>query len=155
MNDPWKHCPGTIPGNTARGRSLETLPGTPHAGAQRERRPHTPRCSKRGKEKPRSGVEPVREDRTHTTTRVTVQARTAPGGCWRREGAGRAGRTSELGSATGPDACTLPQGTQKSRKVTLLRGGGLRQLFPRESDPPGDGGAPQTTGRPFPGARED
>lgn len=62
---------------------------------------------------------------------------------------------SGLGSATGPDACTLPQGAQKSRRVTLLSGGGLRQLFPQESDPPGDGGAPQTMGRPFPGARED
>ena len=62
---------------------------------------------------------------------------------------------SGLGSATDPDACTLPQGAHKSRKMTLLRGGGLRQLFPQESDPPGDEGAPQTSGRPFPGARED
>ena len=57
--------------------------------------------------------------------------------------------------ATGPFTCNLPQGTQKSRKLTLLRGGGLRQLLPQESDLPGDGGAPQTTGPPFPGARED
>lgn len=62
---------------------------------------------------------------------------------------------SGLGSATGPNACTLPQGTQKSRKVTLLRGRGLRQLLPQESDPPGDGGASQTMGPLFPGAWED
>lgn len=48
-----------------------------------------------------------------------------------------------------PVTCNLPQGSQKSRKLTRLEEGGLRQLLPQESDPPGaltDHGPPAPCG---------